>query len=245
MRDNVLPLTRKYGLPTVLFVPTAAIDEGGFFWWDAFYVLLTGSESDLLVQKYLDEQPENARVRSLKAIASKSKQERDQAIFDFIEVLQKLGEEQRQAFVDFIIKMYHELGHGRSEVSTVLGWQEIRELHRAGMDIGSHTKNHPFLSTISHDEVEVELLESKDQLEKRIGGQVASFAYPGGKYTEETIRLVKEAGYACAFTADSGLNTFDDPVYKLKRINVWDNTVTGNTGKFSEAVSAWHLFLKH
>lgn len=243
MRENALPLLKKYGLPAVLFVPAAAIDKGGFFWWDAAYALLSASANAPMARKYLNNQPDNERTRSLGEIISRPEPARDQAIYNFLEDLQNSGEERRQQFVDGIIKMYNEIGENNYPLSTVLDWPGIKALHDAGIAIGSHTVNHRFLSTISDDEARMELRESKKQLENHTGSPVISFAYPGGKYTGQTVKIVEESGYACAFSADPGLNTFNGQAYRLKRINIWDKKVAGIGGKFSPAVTAWHLFL--
>jgi len=242
VRENALPLLKKYGLAAVLFVPTAAVENGGFFWWDAVHALLSDSASAALVRKYLEKQPQDDSARSLKKIISQPESARDQAIYDLLEELQNSGEERRQQFVDCIITMYDALGQENFPLSTALDWPGIKALHDAGIAIGSHTVHHRFLSTISDDEARIELHESKKQLENHTGSPVISFAYPGGKYTDRTVKLVEESGYICAFSAGPGLNTFDGPDYCLKRINIWDNKVAGIGGKFSPSAAAWHLF---
>lgn len=57
-------------------------------------------------------------------------------------------------------------------------WSEVRELHRTGVEFGSHTVNHPRLIELPAYEVERELRDSKDVLEQQLGARVTSFAYP-------------------------------------------------------------------
>jgi peptidoglycan/xylan/chitin deacetylase (PgdA/CDA1 family) len=245
MQEYASVILKKYKLPAILFVPTGIIDDGGFFWWDAAYGLLSGSWDDSQVQKYLTAQPESDSIRTLKKITSIPKSARDQAIYDFLETIQNSSEDLRQKYVDCILKMYDEIGLNKFHISTVLDWQAIKELCRAGIEVGSHTRNHRFLSTLSSDEVTAELVESKSQLEKHTGTPVTSFAYPGGKYNDQVIGLVKKVGYQCAFSADSGINRFEDRMYNLRRINIWDYNVSGGFGKFSKAHTAWTLLFRH
>jgi peptidoglycan/xylan/chitin deacetylase (PgdA/CDA1 family) len=246
MVSNVLPILNKYDLTAILFIPTAAVDDGGFFWWDAAFELLAGSENcDRLVQQFMQRKPANNMCSNIiRELIPKPKQARTQAIYNLMEVLQYSSEIQRQEFINNIMEMYDEFGKAKFRISKILDWHEIDELQKAGIELGSHTKNHRFLSTIPAKDVKYELTESKRQLEDRFHIPINSFAYPGGKYSAETVSLVKEAGFACAFTSDTGLNSFHDDVFTLKRINIWDREVTGGIGKFSKAITAWSLFLK-
>ena len=59
-----------------------------------------------------------------------------------------------------------------------LTWRQVRELHRAGVEFGSHTATHPQLTTMPAPEVERELQSSKEEIEERVGAPVTSFSYP-------------------------------------------------------------------
>lgn len=77
--------------------------------------------------------------------------------------------------------------------------KEIR-LIAATQEIGAHTLTHPDLSAVSEEVQEREIRGSKQWLESVTGSEVSMFCYPGGKYTNATIRLVKESGYKGART---------------------------------------------
>jgi len=59
-----------------------------------------------------------------------------------------------------------------------LTWSQVGDLHRAGVEFGSHTVTHPQLADLTPAGVERELRASKAVIEGRIGAEVASFAYP-------------------------------------------------------------------
>ena len=63
-----------------------------------------------------------------------------------------------------------------------MSWAQIKELSESGLiTIGSHSMNHPNLSEIeSEQEMESEILESKNILEESLGRKVDLFSYPFG-----------------------------------------------------------------
>jgi len=62
-------------------------------------------------------------------------------------------------------------------------------------EIGGHTVNHIFLNTLGLEDANVEISECKKILQDKLGKNIDAFCYPGGKYSERDIKLVKEAGF--------------------------------------------------
>jgi peptidoglycan/xylan/chitin deacetylase (PgdA/CDA1 family) len=108
----------------------------------------------------------------------------------------------------------------------MLAWEQVREMADAGIEIGSHTTTHPALSGLSREEAMRELAESKKLLEAKLGRTVNSFAYPFGgpqHFTDESRRLVGEAGYAAACTTIRGINRENADPLALLRVGVQDD----------------------
>jgi peptidoglycan/xylan/chitin deacetylase (PgdA/CDA1 family) len=102
-------------------------------------------------------------------------------------------------------------------------WDEIREMKRSGLvSFGSHTVGHKILTTLTDDEINIELIESKKRLinEQAVDPSFIPFCYPNGNYNERIAKLVKDAGYSLAVTTKSGWNTFESNPFELKRIPV-------------------------
>ena len=95
-----------------------------------------------------------------------------------------------------------------------------RSWHQAGMDIGSHTRNHAKLTELSADAAYVEISRSKSELESAIGCEVRHFCYPYGWYGPEHQAMVREAGYLSATTTQRGRNHAHADPYTLRRIMV-------------------------
>ncbi len=84
----------------------------------------------------------------------------------------------------------------------VLDAAGMRELAQQ-FDIGSHTRSHRFLTTLSTADAWQQISEGKQLLEQRIGRQVSGFCYPGGRYRRIHLRQVRAAGFAYARTTQN------------------------------------------
>jgi peptidoglycan/xylan/chitin deacetylase (PgdA/CDA1 family) len=80
----------------------------------------------------------------------------------------------------------------------LMSWDQIRDLHRAGFEIGSHTHTHRPLTGLPDDEARSELDRSRRALESELGVAPRFLAYPRGLFAGRHKRLAREAGYAGA-----------------------------------------------
>lgn len=90
-----------------------------------------------------------------------------------------------------------------------LSWDEARHMQSAGMTVGSHTVSHRILSQLSEADQYRELRESRAILERELGTQTRTLAYPVGirtAFTGETQRIASEAGYEASFSFYGGIN---------------------------------------
>ncbi len=106
----------------------------------------------------------------------------------------------------------------------MLSWDDIRQMHRLGMTIGSHTMTHPNLPNAGAAAARVELVASKRRLEDEINAPVTMFSYPNGgadRYmTAEIARLVKESGYEAATTSRNAFAASTSDLFALERVQV-------------------------
>jgi len=97
---------------------------------------------------------------------------------------------------------------------------QLKEIAKAGMEIGAHTQTHPDLSITPVDIAKKEIEESKKELENIVGKKIYFFCYPSGKYNQETVDLVRQAGYVLAVnTKPEVLHSSSVPL-ELTRIRV-------------------------
>jgi peptidoglycan/xylan/chitin deacetylase (PgdA/CDA1 family) len=105
-----------------------------------------------------------------------------------------------------------------------LAWREVRELHEAGIEFGSHTVNHPVLSDLPWPVIEYELRESKREIEDRLAEQVTSFVYPfafpssNRRFVAGFKELLVQEGYNCCATTELGRMRPADNWFTAKRL---------------------------
>lgn len=106
-----------------------------------------------------------------------------------------------------------------------LNEDEIRELQKLGMSIGSHSHDHLRLNTMPMVDAVKQMSQSKLCLEEITKHSIDAIAFPGGGYNRETIRAAREVNFRYLLTTDWGINTFAKPVnsFVIKRNNILTN----------------------
>ncbi|TDN37536.1 hypothetical protein E4631_01310 [Hymenobacter sp. UV11] len=107
----------------------------------------------------------------------------------------------------------------------------------AGWEIGAHTQTHPRLAALPPAEAATEIASSKAELERRLGIEVLSFAYPYGDLSPETKQLVQQAGFTYAVATDSGGLHLEDDRMQIFRINMFPHE-TGSS--LFKKTSSWY-----
>jgi peptidoglycan/xylan/chitin deacetylase (PgdA/CDA1 family) len=106
-----------------------------------------------------------------------------------------------------------------------LTWEEIREMTKNNIEIGSHTLSHCNLLKYKKNEnyetysarIRKEIFLSKGILESKIQGKVKFFAYPYGAYSSTIKDLAIQAGYEGILNANSMNNTLTVDPFSLNR----------------------------
>ncbi len=98
--------------------------------------------------------------------------------------------------------------------------QQIEDLAKKNMQIGSHTVNHVFLPNVSEQEAYAELTDSKKRLEEIINDEVTSLSLPGGRNKKKIIEIAQEIGYKSICTSEYTMNTFESDSFSLGRIPI-------------------------
>jgi peptidoglycan/xylan/chitin deacetylase (PgdA/CDA1 family) len=93
---------------------------------------------------------------------------------------------------------------GRMAEPGFLNADQIRQLDRAGMDVGDHTAHHVDLRLLSGSELAAETSGSRHVLESVLGHPVYFFAYPFGAYNGAVVSAVRAAGFTMAYTTEGG-----------------------------------------
>ncbi len=87
--------------------------------------------------------------------------------------------------------------------------------------IGSHSKTHPFLSRLSPEQLEDELLGSRKDLEMMFGRPIRFLAYPSGDLNHAVLTATERAGYDLAFTTSpKKLKGLEEGLFSLTRVKI-------------------------
>lgn len=104
----------------------------------------------------------------------------------------------------------------------IMNWAQARQLLRSGFTIGSHTRTHARLSACDPPRREVELRQSRAELERALGVAILDFAFPfggPGDCRDEDRHAVARAGYRCCLSCYGGLADVAQPL-RLRRISM-------------------------
>jgi peptidoglycan/xylan/chitin deacetylase (PgdA/CDA1 family) len=92
---------------------------------------------------------------------------------------------------------------GRLKGESLWGW--IERLNNTGyFDIQAHGLNHiPLTEQISSEEMRIEIEGGIAILSQHFGKEPIAYIWPGGDYTDASVRIAREAGFEIGFTVQS------------------------------------------
>ena len=109
---------------------------------------------------------------------------------------------------------------GRMTEPGFLTADQIRQLDRAGMDVGDHTAHHVDLRLLTASQLRMEIAGSRRVLERALGHPVYFFAYPFGAYNDAVLGELKLAGFTMAYTTGAGTSESSADPLTMPRIHV-------------------------
>jgi peptidoglycan/xylan/chitin deacetylase (PgdA/CDA1 family) len=123
----------------------------------------------------------------------------------------------------------------------MMTWEQIRELHRNGHEIGSHSVTHSILPLCSNDELDLEIGGSRLRLSEELGSQPETFCYPNGDHDARVVEAVRGAGYRWGVTTRWGTNDQASDPLTLRRCDIDVQRVCTLQGSIDPAQLAWRL----
>jgi peptidoglycan/xylan/chitin deacetylase (PgdA/CDA1 family) len=141
----------------------------------------------------------------------------DDAVADCVPVLERIAGLSPQLFAPTA-----ELGGSAHWIDgePVAGWEEIRALAAAGVEVGSHTRHHCRLSRLAGAEREAELAGSLSDLRQHLDSPAPLVAYPNGDHDEGVCAAARAAGYRAGYTTEKGRNGAGTDPFRLRRVSV-------------------------
>src|SRR3569832_890060 len=172
-KDNLeyaAPVLKKYYCPASFYIVTDCIDKNIITWTHIYnnYFLSTNKMSLTIQSSHL-------RTEYNKTHTFASKQERINFGNRFFNELKNLPVDEIKKVVAQIESQFNDVAE---PVVYMINWAEVNQLKNDGHVIGSHTKTHPFLSTINVTDTIDELKGSANRIAEMIGSYPISISYP-------------------------------------------------------------------
>jgi peptidoglycan/xylan/chitin deacetylase (PgdA/CDA1 family) len=228
---HALPLLRRKGIPAAVFVVTDLIGTDSLQYHDRLYFLL--------LRGFLAKSPD-ALVAYLRksGIRSPDADHLGNGVVDYSRTVNSLLAVLPRSEIERLIAILEsDTDFIPPPLAThrALSWDMLRDMHRAGVIIGSHTRTHAVLPNESPEKVLDEIEGSRIALERRLEAPVRHFAYPDGRFNQSTINAVAASGYRYAYTTCRGRQSVH-PSLTIPRRVLWENSCTDPVGRFSPAL---------
>ncbi len=239
-RDNyeiAFPILRKHGVPATVFLTTDFIGTNRAFWHtELIYLLLHGELVQLRrSRRDFDAYPASLRphlIRLARLTQAPSVGDADA----FIEAVKDTCDENS---IDELMRDLAGVLRRRRPLLTdrrfFLDWDQVREMAAAGIEIGSHGCSHWILPRLKLEEAQKELVQSKAEIEARIGRDVRHFAFPDGAANQSLIESAGRTGYKSACLLGSTPGGGPIGTLAVRRLGMAEGVSVGGDGSFSEA----------
>lgn len=241
-RDNfeaALPLLEANDVPATVFVVSGMIGASREFWWDALTRVFLATPD---LPETLDlATPTGPRGWRLGAAARCTPPQmrvlaearfpfdagihpRMRALAEVRETLFETSKDEAEEMADAVLD-WAGLARSGAHGDQPMTEKELSVLSASGLvEIGAHTVTHRPLDRLSPSEAREELVGSRVALSEIVGREIATFAYPYGRFAQETPGLVAKAGFSAACTIVENVAVGESDPLRFPRILVrnWD-----------------------
>ncbi len=123
-----------------------------------------------------------------------------------------------------------------------LNWSDLKEIVKYGNSIGSHGFTHiPLIQAKRNDfDIDIELKNSKAQLENNLGIKISSFSLPFGIYNDYILERIKIFNYDSALTTKRRINKSTNKFL----IHRWNIKNTTDLNEFEKLITLERKYLK-
>ena len=210
------PILKTVNVPATVLLPTDFIGTKDWFWTDRLGYLFLKRENRESLSKF-DHPSTIHLVNQLEEL----KGSRESRLEKAIAMLKGYrNDEIREVLSELAVRWQLD---PKPPGRAFLSWKEVREMTQSGLiTFGSHTVGHKILTTLTEDEINTELVESRKRLidEQAVDPSFIPFCYPNGNYNKKIAVMVKNAGYDLAVTTKKGWNNSESDPFTLRRIGI-------------------------
>ena len=204
--ELAVPLLERLGMPATFFLVPGLLSREASAWWEVLAWALACSRKPA-VRWDGEELPtrgaqgQRSYERMLPALRTRPRASTERVVAELVDQLEPDG--------------------APGDQDLFLDWDGADELVRRGFTVGSHTMRHAALRYESPAEQLRDLVESRRQLQARLGVDPRLLAYPYGQaahYSPETVASAAAAGYTNAVTVRAALARPSTPRHEIPRL---------------------------
>jgi peptidoglycan/xylan/chitin deacetylase (PgdA/CDA1 family) len=185
------PVLKRYGVPAVLFVPTAFPGTARAFWWDEVYQIVEASSATEIGLPGFGRAP------------LRTPEQRRSALRGLNRFLKSLPPDELSANLE---RLRSAMGSVDVAGAWVCTWEELRRMTGDGLAVGSHTRTHAAIPSLTGQQLLEEVRGAHEDLVRELGQAAPFFAYPYGMADARAVPLLRDLGYVAAVTSLSGRN---------------------------------------
>jgi peptidoglycan/xylan/chitin deacetylase (PgdA/CDA1 family) len=192
-----LPLCSKWGVPAVLFLNSAYLDNEG----------LAPDNLVCYAANTLGMETINAAARSVGGVAIPELKSLAEVFWRFFP---SISLPQRQVFLDTLANLGKiEVRQLAGDAGLYLARKQVRELAASGFEVGNHTYSHVHCRSLTAADFGAEIERNKAELEDLSGRKVLAFSVPYGSsadLTNDLVRSLQLSGHEAVFLSESVAN---------------------------------------
>lgn len=208
--SNALPVLKKYGLPSTLYVTSYYFDKDSPIFTLAVNYMFFNSRKSVFDLSRLG-------IDGLAAVTrgAPNFEQARQRVIDVgqafenhdkrIELLRKLGVATGEDYEDL----------NNSRILNLINKEELKECAANGMDIELHTHRHRFPTNAK--KAAKEITKNRAKIDPLLPKPMSHFCYPSGEWSEEHWSILESQNIKTSTTCDNGLITAETPVHAWSR----------------------------
>tara|TARA_R100001460_G_scaffold82140_2_gene123151 strand:+ start:389 stop:1273 length:885 start_codon:yes stop_codon:yes gene_type:complete len=194
--EYAFPILKNEKIPVTLFVTTGFINGDLWLWPDCLKYII--DKEPVKIKWIIKELSKDIKV-------SDNNHDLWNEVADYC---MTIPESEKNIFIDKLYD-YAQLEKPKKapEGYRPLSWEQLKEMRKYGLEIGSHSHTHPILTQLTPEELSYELEVSKQQISQNLYLDPVAFCYPNGlpgDFNNDIEKATENAGYKYALAAFPG-----------------------------------------
>ncbi|WP_458071077.1 polysaccharide deacetylase family protein [Rhodanobacter sp. BL-MT-08] len=193
------PILREFDIPATFFVSTGHVESGQPFAYDWLVHMILAARVPRLVLPEL----------GIDVTMPSTRTERRELARQVLRIMKSIAAASQSALITRLEKDW-QMPRDRSHPDCrPISWNQLREMHAAGFEIGSHGVHHHMLAKLPYAEMVGELVQSRVAIARELGMPAQLLSYPVGgdlAFDEPVMAAAEAAGYLAACSYICGTN---------------------------------------